>query len=285
MKQNLIIYDNGELELKVSVEDDSVWLKTEDIAILFTVQRPAIVKHISNIYKTNELNEYSTCSILEQVAKDGKKRKIKYYNLDMIISIGYRVNTIYATQFRQWATSILKNYIINGYTINSNKITNDRFKELENDVTKLKNQVQNISNGLENDILTKKENIFYNSEVFDAYAFISDLLRKAHNNIILIDNYIDDSALTLFCKIPNIKVIIYTHTISKQLKLDLEKYNKQYSNISIKIFKNSHDRFLIIDKKELYHIGASLKDVGKKCFAVSKMDILFIDDMLHKIPN
>ncbi len=129
MKDNIIVYENGEIEIKVSVDEreETIWLRTEDIALLFGVNRPAIVKHIGNIYKSNELEEFSTCSILEQVTKDNKKRKVKYYNLDMIISVGYKVNSKKATKFRQWATKILKQYITNGYVINREKITVDRF--------------------------------------------------------------------------------------------------------------------------------------------------------------
>ena len=137
-KQNIVIYKSGEIEIKVSVDKETIWLTAEEIAKLFDVQRPAIVKHIGNIYKTGELLKNSTCSILEQVAKDGKKRKKNYYNLDVIISVGYRVNSIRATQFRIWATKILKEYILNGYAINSEKITYERFNRLENDVSDLK---------------------------------------------------------------------------------------------------------------------------------------------------
>ena len=191
----------------------------------------------------------------------------------MIISIGYRVNSIKATKFRQWATSVLKNYIQNGYIINSDKITNDRFKELENDVILLKSKVENISNLLEDKTLKPKQGIFYDGQIFDAYVFINDLFKIAVDEIILIDNYIDETVFTLFSKYPNIKIKIYTKIISKQLKLDFEKYKTQYRNIELKEFKNSHDRFLILDKKEIYHIGASLKDLGKKWFAFSNFEI------------
>ena len=145
-KNQIIIYNNDEIELKVSIEKESIWLKAEDIALLFGVQRPVIVKHIRNIYKTNELDESLTCSILEQVAKDGKKRKVKYYNLDMIISVGYRVNSKKATKFRQWATNVLKNYIYDGYVINTEKFTYQRFKELENDVNILRKKIRLLEN-------------------------------------------------------------------------------------------------------------------------------------------
>jgi len=270
---NNVIYNDGEIELKVSLEKDTIWLGANDIANIFDVNRPAIVKHIGNIYKSEELSKDLTCSILEQVALDGKKRKINYYNLDIIISVGYKVNSKKATKFRQWATTVLKSYITNGYAINSDKITNQRFKELESDISILKAQMNNISNQIEDKTLQPKQGIFYNGEIFDAYNFVSGIVRDARSSIKLIDNYVDDSVLTLFSKNQNINITIYTKTISKQLKLDLDKYNSQYKNITIKTFKDSHDRFLIIDDKTVYHIGASLKDLGKKWFAFSRFNI------------
>jgi prophage antirepressor-like protein len=263
---NIVVYNDGELELKVSVDDNTVWLSTEDVAFIFNVKRPAIVKHIGNIYKDEELQKNATCSILEQVAKDGKIRKINFYNLDMIISVGYRVNSKKATKFRQWATNVLKSYIHNGYAINENKLTEQRFSSLENDVATIKAHIKNNT-------LDLKQGVFFNGQIFDAYVFVSDLIKSAKDSLFLIDNYVDESVLTLFSKNKNIKFEVYTQTITQQLKLDSEKYNKQYNNLSVKNSKNFHDRFMIIDNKEVYHIGASLKDLGKKVFAFSKIDI------------
>ena len=273
---NIIVYNDGELELKVSVENETIWLTQKQLGELFNVESHNITYHIKNIYKQKELMQNLTTQKIRVVQKEGKReieRDIDHYNLDMIISIGYRVNSIKATKFRQWATSVLKNYIQNGYIINSDKITNDRFKELENDVILLKSKVENISNLLEDKTLKPKQGIFYDGQIFDAYIFINDLFKIAVDEIILIDNYIDVTVFTLFSKYPNIKIKIYTKIISKQLKLDFEKYKTQYRNIELKEFKNSHDRFLILDKKEIYHIGASLKDLGKKWFAFSKFEI------------
>ncbi len=266
----ILIYNSGEIELKVSVDNDTLWLNAEDIAKLFDVQRPAIVKHIGNVYKTGELSKNLTCSILEQVAKDGKKRKKNYYNLDVIISVGYRVNSIRATQFRIWATNVLKKYIQKGYVLNSEKITVDRFIQLENDVKALKQDVNQLSKIKHDDL--PLQGIFYAGQIYDAYAFVNGLLKNAKQNVILIDNYIDDSVLTLFSKYENLNFTIITRKISKQLKLDLEKYNSQYKNLKVKISNDYHDRFLIIDN-QTYHIGASLKDLGKKIFAFSKLNI------------
>ena len=275
-KSNIIVYNDGELEVKVSLESETVWLTQKQIAELFNVESHNITYHIQNIYKQKELDKNPTTQKIRVVQKEGKReveREVDHYNLDMIISIGYRVNSITATKFRQWATSILKNYIQNGFIINSDKITNDRFVSLENEVKFLKSKVENISNSLENKTLKPKQGIFYDGEIFDAYVFVNDLLKLATIEITLIDNYIDETVFTLFSKYPNIKIKIYTQNISKQLKLDFEKYQKQYQNIELFEFKNSHDRFLIIDKKELYHLGASLKDLGKKWFAFSKFEI------------
>ncbi len=276
--QEQVIFNDGEIELKISLDKNTVWLAAIDIANIFDVNRPAIVKHIGNIYKSEELSKNLTCSILEQVATDGKKRKINYYNLDMILSVGYRVNSKKATKFRQWATSILKQYIQNSYVINGEKITNERFFSLENEVSTLKSELEDIKTIISNNKLETNQGIFYDGQVYDAYVFVSDLIKRANKSIILIDNYIDDSILTLLSKRDeNISVTIYTKNITKQIQLDLKKYNEQYPKIELKKFNNSHDRFLIIDEKDVYHIGASLKDLGKKWFAFSKLEIDVID--------
>ena len=266
---NIIVYNDGELELKVSVEQESVWLNRNQIAELFGRDVKTIGKHITNVFAEKELEQYSTVANFAIVQNEGGrevKRDIEYYNLDVIISVGYRVKSQKGVRFRQWATSILKNYIQNGYAINHHKITEQRLFELENDMRVIKSKIKDNS-------LEFIQNIFYDGQVFDAYSFINDLLKLAKKEIILIDNYINETVFTLFSKYPHIKIKIYTANITKQLKLDFEKYQKQYKNIELKEFKNSHDRFLIIDEKEIYHIGASLKDLGKKWFAFSKFEI------------
>jgi hypothetical protein len=275
-KSNRVIYNDGELELDVSVVGETLWLTQKQIAELFEVTKQNISLHINRIFKDEELDEKSTVKFFLIVQKEGNRaveRNLEHYNLDMIISVGYRVNSITATKFRQWATSILKNYIQNGYVINSEKITHQRFKELENDVVFLKSKVETISNSLENNSLKPSKGIFFDGQTYDAYVFINDLFRSAKSEILLIDNYIDDTVFTLFSKYPNLKIKIYTQAISKQVKLDYQKYQAQYQNIELNEFKNAHDRFLIIDQKEMYHVGASLKDLGKKWFAFSKFEM------------
>ena len=278
---NLVVYSDGELELKVSVEKDSVWLNRNQLAELFGRDVKTIGKHINNVFNENELTRVSTVANFATVQIEGGReitRDVEYYNLDVIISIGYRVKSQKGIRFRQWATSVLKNYIQNGYAINNHKITEQRLFALENDMQFIKSKIKNNS-------LEFNQNIFFDGQIYDSYSFVNDLIKLAKSEIILIDNYIDDTVFTLFSKYPNINFTIYTSTISKQLKLDFEKYSKQYKNISLKTFKSSHDRFLIIDKKEIYHLGASLKDLGKKWFAFSKMSLnsLNLDDILHKL--
>ena len=269
-KSNLVIYSDGELELKISVTDETIWLTQAQLSDIFEKDQSVISRHINNIFKDNEVDEKSNMQKMHIANSD---KPVSFYSLDIVLAVGYRTNSSKAIKFRQWATSVLKNYIQNGYVINSDKITNDRFVSLENELILLKSKVENISNSLENKTLKPKQGIFYNGQIFDAYVFINDLFKIALDEIILIDNYIDETVFTLFSKYPNIKIKIYTKIISKQLKLDLQKYKTQYQNIELLEFKNSHDRFLIFDKKEIYHIGASLKDLGKKWFAFSKFDI------------
>lgn len=274
--ENIIVYADGEIELKVSMDSETIWLRSEDIASLFGVQRPAVVKHIGNIYKDDELKEVTTCSILEQVAKDGKTRKVNYYNLDIIISVGYRVNSVKATKFRQWATLVLKDYISNGYAVNTHKITEQRLLNLEN-------EIQYVKSRIKNNILDIKQGIFYNGQIFDAYVFVNDLFKSAKEEVFLIDNYIDETTLILLSKYQNLKFTILTKNLSKQFELDLDKYNKQYNNLTVRTSNQYHDRFLIIDNKEAYHIGASLKDLGSKVFAFNKIDVSLINQQSQKV--
>ncbi|MDX9960615.1 MAG: RhuM family protein [Aliarcobacter sp.] len=282
---NIVVYNDGELELKVSMNEETIWLTQSQMSELFGTSTDNIGLHLKNIYKEKELNENSTTENSSVVRQEGNRkvtRVIKHYNLDAIICVGYRVSSSKATKFRQWATKILKNYIQNGFVINGEKITNERFVNLENDVNTLKSQMNEVKSFVKNNKLETNQGIFFDGQIYDSYSFIIDLIKTAKDEIIFIDNYIDDTVLTLFSKIPTIKITIFTNIISKQLKLDFEKYSKQYDNITLKIFQNAHDRFLIIDKKEIYHIGASLKDLGKKWFAFSKIN-LDIDELIKKL--
>lgn len=243
---------------------------------LFQTTRNNITLHISNVFKENELQENSVCKDSLLTASDGKKYKTKLYNLDVIISVGYRVKSKRGTQFRIWANKILKEYLLKGYAINQ------RFERIEGDIWHLKNKVDEIDFQIKTN-LPPNEGIFYNGQIFDAYKFVSDLIKSAKNSIVLIDNYIDESVLTLLSKRnTDVSTTIFTANISNQFKLDLKRYNAQYPQIEVKLFTKAHDRFFIIDNKTVYHIGASLKDLGKKWFAFSKIN-LDAPEMINKI--
>lgn len=275
-KSDIVIYNDGELELDVSVENETVWLNRNQISELFGRDVKTIGKHIGNVFSDGELEQFSTVAKFATVQNEGGRevtREIEYYNLDVIISVGYRVKSQKGVRFRQWATSVLKNYIQNGYAINGDKITNERFVSLESEVMTLKSQMKEVKTLFKDDNIKPNEGIFFDGQTYDAYVFVNDLLKSAKNEVVLIDNYIDDTVFTLFSKYPKLKIEIYTQNISKQLRLDYQKYQVQYKNIELKEFKKAHDRFLMLDGAEIYHIGASLKDLGKKWFAFSKFEM------------
>ena len=285
-KGEIVIYQPDEItKLEVHLKDDTVWLSQAQISVVFNVGRSAVTKHINNIYACGELDKDSTCSILEHVGNDGlQSYHVKYFNLDMILSVGYRVNSKNAIAFRRWASSVLKEYLLSGYAIRH------RLNEFEDRIDRRMLQFDKRLDEQERkmDILVHssqlpKQGIFYDGQIYDAYSFVSGLLRKAVCRIVLIDNYIDDTVLTLMDKrATEVEAVIYTGKISKQLQLDVEKHNTQYSPIEVRVFSKAHDRFLVIDD-EVYLIGASIKDLGKKWFGFTLMENTSADDLLRKI--
>jgi len=269
-KNEIILYQTDDLSIKldVRVEDDTIWLTQAQIVTLFDSSKANISEHIKHIFQTNEL-ENSTVRKIRTVRQEGGRtisRSLVHYNLDMIISIGYRVNSIRGTQFRIWANKVLKDYLLKGYSMNQ------RMNRIENNVENLIKKVGSIDLQI-NAELPPNQGVFFDGQIFDAYTLVADIVRKAKKSIVLVDNYVDDSVLTLFSKkAKGVNCAVFTKNISKQFSLDAEKFNKQYGKLSLHQFNKAHDRFLIIDGKEVYHIGASLKDLGKKWFAFSKMD-------------
>ena len=266
-KGEIILYQPNEtIRLEVRLEEESVWLTQAQIAALFGIEVPAISKHIRNIYQSEELERKATVSKMEIVRQEGNrkvKRTIDIYNLDMILSIGYRVNSKNATRFRQWANQVLKDYLLKGYSINH------RLQTLERTVAEHSQKIDFFVRTA----LPPIEGVFYNGQIFDAYKFATDLIKSAKHSLVLIDNYVDETTLLMLSKRnEGVTATIYTAKISQQLQLDIEKHNDQYPPIQLRTYKESHDRFLLIDGKEVYHIGASLKDLGKKLFAFSKMN-------------
>ena len=279
-KGEIIVYQSDTtLQLEVRMEDETVRLSLNQIAELFERDKSVISRHIKNVFEEKELSRDSVVAKIATTGSDNKIYQVDYYNLDVIISVGYRVKSQRGTQFRIWANRILKECLLKGYSINQ------RMDRMEHTLIEQGNMLAEHNKKIDFFIKTSLppvEGVFYDGQLFDAYKFVSDLIRTATKSLILIDNYIDDTVLTLFTKrIPGISVTIYTAQISKQLSLDLQRHNSQYEPIDIRQFKQSHDRFLIIDEKELYHIGASLKDLGKKWFAFSKMQLDIKEVLKH----
>ena len=272
----IILYQqDSTVKLEVRLENETVWLTQQQIADLFGVKQPAISKHLKNIFESGELIETSVHSILEYTATDGKSYKTKFYNLDAILSVGYRVNSKNATLFRQWANKVLKDYLMKGYAVSQ------RFERLEYRMAKTEEKIDFILNTS----LPPRESIVFDGQIFDAYTLMCDFIRSAKNRIIIVDNYIDDSVFRQLDKrTSGVSATIYTPSISRTLRQDLERHNAQYSPIEVKTFRRAHDRFLIIDDT-VYHVGASFKDLGKKLTEFSKMEIMTADEFISYLES
>ena len=281
----IILYQPDEtMKLDVRVQQETVWLTQQQIAQLFGVKQPAISKHLKNIFESGELDENSVHSILEYTAADGKSYQTKFYNLDAILSVGYRVTSRNATLFRQWANKVLKEYLLRGYSVNQRLMLMEdridrRLSEHDHQLLQLTEKVDFFVRSS----LQPTEGIFFDGQIFDAYAFVADLIRKAKHRIVVIDSYIDDSVLVQLSKRnPAVTVDIYDGRISQQLRQDVDRHNRQYPGVTLHAYNKAHDRFLIIDE-EVYHIGHSLKDLGKKLFAFSKMDVITGTELISQL--
>jgi hypothetical protein len=281
MKNEIIIYRPNELaeHIEVKIDEETVWLNRKEIATLFDRDVKTVGKHINNAIR-EELSEFSVVAKFATVQKEGTRyveRLVEYYNLDVILSVGYRVKSNRGIQFRIWANRVLKEYLFKGYSINN------RLNRLEDNLDTLKSEVKEINLQI-NSHLIPTQGIFFEGQVYDAYEFVSKIIRSAKHSIVLIDNYVDETVITHLTKKDKcVTVEILTHTINSQLILDITKANKQYGGFSVNSFNDCHDRFLIIDDEVIYHLGASLKDLGKKWFAFTKMDKSSVKTILNKI--
>lgn len=271
----IILYQpDEEIKLDVRLENETVWLSIDEMSYLFGRDISVIGKHIRNIFKEGELIKDSVWAKFAYTASDGKTYQVDYYNLDVIISVGYRVKSQRGTQFRQWANKVLKEYLLKGYSINQ------RINQLENKMDSRlaahDRQLEELTNKVDFFVRTSLppvEGIFFDGQIFDAYKFASDLIKSARQSLVLIDNYVDESVLLMLSKRqPGVTATIYTQRITPQFRLDLDRHNDQYPPVDVRTCKLSHDRFLIVDDA-VYHIGASLKDLGKKWFAFSKLSL------------
>ena len=271
-KGEIILYQpDNSIELEVRIEAETVWLTQAQMAELFQKDRTVVTRHINNVFAEGELDQESNVHFLHIPFSD---RPVKLYSLDVIISVGYRVKSQRGTQFRRWANQVLKEYLLKGYAFNQQLLhLEERF---DNRLIKHERQIDELSEKVDFFVRTSLppvEGVFYDGQIFDAYVFASNLIKSAKSSIVLIDNYVDESVLTTLSKRENnVSAKIVTKSISDQFQLDLNRHNSQYPQIEVEERTDIHDRFLIIDDT-VYHIGASLKDLGKKLFAFSKLGI------------
>ena len=289
-QNQIILYSpNESISLEVRLENETVWLNRQQIAQLFGRDIKTIGKHINNALK-EELANFLVVANFATTKKYGRRDgftqvvDIEYYNLDVIISVGYRVKSSQGILFRQWANKVLKDYLLRGYAVNQ------RIDSLENKIdNKLYEHEQKIEHLTEQvDFFVRTslppiEGVFHNNQVFDAHILMSDLVKQAKVRIIVIDNYVDDSILTLLTKRKKgVTAEIYTYKKSEQFTLDLDKHNLQYPSVTVHVNKTCHDRFMIVDDK-VYHIGASIKDLGQKLCAVTLLNSITAEDILNKL--
>ena len=272
-KGEIVVYQPDEVtRLEVRVESDTVWLTQGQLALLFQKDQSVIARHIKNVFTEGELDEKGNMQILHNTLS--KFRPVKVYSLDVIISVGYRVKSFRGTQFRRWANVVLKAYLLKGYSMNHRlMLAEERIDKrlMEHDL--LLKEHQDKIDFFVRTSLSPVEGVFYDGQIFDAYVFVTNLIRSAKQTLVLIDNYVDESVLMVLAKRQTgVEAEIRTGRLTESLKQDLAKHNSQYPPIVMTQNKNIHDRFLIVDE-DVYHIGASLKDLGKKMFAFSKMNI------------
>ena len=272
-KGEIVMYQPDEtIRLEVRVENETVWLNRQQMADLFSRDVKTVAKHINNALK-EELKGEPVGAKFATTASDGKNYQVEYFNLDMILSVGYRVKSQQGVRFRRWSNKILKQYLLKGYAINQ------RMEQLERRVAVTEEKI---------DFFVRKslppvEGIFYNGQIFDAYAHIVNLIKQAKTSVVLVDNYINVDTLTMLSnRSANVSATIYTRLLSQQQQLDIQRHNQQYPPININRCQYNHDRFLIIDDV-VYVFGASLKDAGKKLFAYIRMQETSAQDLLSNI--
>ena len=285
MNSEIVLYQSDELpeRIEVKIDSDTVWLNRQQLATLFGRDVKTIGKHINNVFREGELVKELVVANFATTTQHGaikgktQTQMVEFYNLDVIISVGYRVKSKQGTQFRIWATQVLRDYLLKGYALNQ------RMNRIENSVENLAGKVNEISLQIQSGKIPA-QGVFFDGQMFDAYQLASKIIRSAKKSIVLIDSYIDENTITHLCKKSKaVNVLLLTRKINKQLALDIKKANEQYGRFEIKKFSRSHDRFLIIDESEIYHLGASLKDLGKKWFAFSKLDKNSVENILKGI--
>ena len=274
--------NNLELDITISPKEDNIWLSKNQIAILFERDRSVISKHIKKIFEDFECDAKSN---VQKMHIPNSDKLVEFFSLDVVIAVGFKTNSKRAIIFRQWANKVLKEYLLTGYVINEERslVTNENYIRLINKVESLDERVSNIENNYKPQEF-KNSQLFFDGQLYDAYTLIQSLFEKANNEIIIIDNYVDRTILDrLVVKNNNVQVIIYTSTNSRLLGTDINTFNSQYGGLDVRYTTNVHDRYIIIDQNKIYHLGHSIKDLGKKIFSISESDSNLISKLLSNI--
>ena len=281
---SIVIYktSNNQIDVQIDYQTDTIWLNKKEIAKLFCIDRSGVSRHINNIFKTGELEEKSN---VQKMHIPNSDKLVEFYSLDIIIAVGFKTNSKRAIIFRKWANKVLKEYLLQGYVINKERslVTNENYVRLINKVESLDERVSNIENNYKPQEF-KASQLFFDGQLYDAYTLIQSLFESANNEIIIIDNYVDRTILDrLVVKNRNVEVIIYTSINTRLLGRDINTFNSQYGGLDVRYTTNVHDRYIIIDQNKIYHLGLSIKDLGKKIFSISESDKNLIYKLLSNI--
>ena len=283
-KNEIVVYrPNETLRLDVSVENGTVWLTQAQMVKLFERDQSVIARHIRNAFKEGEVSRESNMHFLHNAISD---KPVQCYDLDVIISVGYRVKSLRGTQFRRWATQVLKDHLLKGYSVNTrlNQLEDKvdrRLAKHDQDIVELKEKVDFFVQTS----LPPVQGVFFNGQVFDAHVFAAKYILNARKSILLIDSWVDLATLELLSKKnKGVSVEIVTSPRGNRLKTsDINAFNAQYGGLTVKTSRNFHDRFLIIDNKRLFLFGASLKDLGWKCFAFTELNASAIPELKARV--
>lgn len=295
MQGEVIFYQpDSTMRLEVRLEDETVWLTQQQMVDLFQSSKANVSEHIRNIYDQGELEQKATVRNFRTVRKEGNRmvnRTLTYYNLDAIISVGFRVNTKRGIMFRQWANRTLKEYLLRGYAFHQQMIAMQRqidvrLEEQNVRLSAVETHLQEHDQKFDMIVKTPglpNEGVFFDGQIFDAFKLVMQLVKSAKCRIVLIDNYINEEILTMLDqRAHGVSACIYTARIDSAMQLAIQRHDAQYDPIPVNVFRMSHDRWLIIDDK-VYHFGASLKDLGKKWFGVSLYQDITPEELMSKI--
>ena len=284
MEYEIIKFENGnvELEVNVSPEEETVWLTQEQIALLFGKSRSTITEHINNIFDEGELEEMTSVGNSDRT----NHRPAKLYNLDVVLAVGYRINSKNGIAFRRWANSVLKEYLLRGYALNEGRtlITKDNYLNLVNRVDSLDVRIGSVENAVKHRFV--EDVIISDGEMFDALVLITKMIETAYSSIVLMDPYIDATSLSFFKnKKEGVTLVVITSSRANIGRREISSFSDRFGRIEIKIDDKCHDRYLVLDNELFYHLGCSINYIGKRLSQITLIKDEFVIDALRKRIN